>query len=86
MASELTEIRRVVDREFDSVRDGFEDIREAIDELEAAGPYDDLYGLLENLERVVARVRKGGLLSKGAKGHRRALEEYDRLMDELGQD
>jgi hypothetical protein len=47
-----------------------------LDRVDAAGPEDDLYDLLKDLEEVVKEVRNGGVIGSGAKGHRRALENY----------
>jgi len=44
--------------------------------VEAAGPEDDLSGLLDDLEKVVKEVRDGGTIGSGAHGHRRARKEY----------
>ena len=49
--------------------------------MEAAGPEDDLSGLLEDLEDAVKEVRTGGMVGAGANGHRRALEDYLRLKE-----
>ena len=49
--------------------------------MEAAGPEDDLSGLLEDLEQAVKEVRTGGAVGSGANGHRRALEDYRRLKE-----
>ncbi|MGH9265263.1 MAG: hypothetical protein ACRD1D_11285, partial [Acidimicrobiales bacterium] len=51
-------------------------IHAALDRVDAAGPEDDLYELLKDLEDVVKEVRTGGVVGSGAKGHRRALENY----------
>lgn len=51
-------------------------IHDALDKVEAAGPEDDLSGLLDDLEKVVKEVRDGGLIGSGAHGHRRARQEY----------
>ena len=51
-------------------------IHAALDKVEAAGPEDDLHGLLADLESTVKEVRDGGIIGSGANGHRRALKEY----------
>lgn len=58
------------------MRRHLDNIREAMDDVERAGPEDDLCGLLETLEKRVHEVRTGGVVGSGAHGHRRALEEY----------
>jgi len=45
----------------------------------SAGPEDDVYERLKDLEKVVKEVRDGGVVGSGANGHRRALEEYQEL-------
>jgi hypothetical protein len=72
----LEELREKVDDEFRDFRDSLGSIREAMDDVEKAGPEDDVYGLLGKLEDAVKDVRAGGLIGGGAKGHRKALEEY----------
>ena len=52
------------------------DFDKALDEVDAAGPEDDVYGLLKDLENTVEEVRDGGIVGSGANGHRRALEDY----------
>jgi hypothetical protein len=72
----LDDLREKVDDEFRDVRDALGRIREAVDDVEKAGPEDDVYALLEKLEDTVKDVRNGGLIGGGAKGHRKALEQY----------
>ncbi len=80
MADEtLTESRKRLDDEYGQVRRHLDRIHEALDKVEAAGPEDDLSGLLEELEDAVKEVRTGGVVGSGANGHRRALEDYLRL-------
>ena len=80
MAS-LEEARKRLDDEFGQVRRKLDDIREALDAVEAAGPEDDLHGLLEKLESTVKEVRDGGVVGSGANGHRRARKEYLEIKD-----
>ena len=47
-----------------------------MDKVEAAGPEDDIHGLLADLESAVKEVRDGGVVGSGANGHRRALKQY----------
>ena len=72
----LAEARKRLDDEFGQVRRHLDKIREALDRVEAAGPEDDLHGLLADLEATVKEVRDGGVVGSGANGHRRALKEY----------
>lgn len=79
MAEGLEEARRKLDDEYGQVRRHLDRVHAAIDRVDAAGPEDDLYELLEDLEDTVKEVRTGGLVGSGAKGHRRALEEYRKV-------
>lgn len=72
----LDEARKRLDDEFGQVRRGLGKVHEALDKVDAAGPEDDLHGLLADLESVVKEVRDGGMIESGANGHRRALKEY----------
>jgi hypothetical protein len=72
----LSDARKKLDDEFGQVRRKIDKIRESLDKVEAAGPEDDLHGLLHDLEKVVKEVRDGGVVGSGANGHRRALKEY----------
>ena len=76
MADDLEKARREMDQEFAQFREHLGEILEAVDRLNQAGPEDDVAGLLENLEDVVHKVRTGGLLGGGAKGHREARQEW----------
>ena len=76
MAEGLEEARRKLDDEYGQVRRHLDRIHAALDRVDAAGPEDDLYELLNDLEDVVKEVRTGGVVGSGAKGHRRALENY----------
>ena len=79
MSGQLEDARRRLDDEFGQVRRHLERIHKALEKVEAGGPEDDLYERLKDLEDVVKEVRTGGLVGSGAKGHRRALEEYREL-------
>lgn len=76
MGDTLDDRRKKLDDEFIDVRKGLDDIRAAFGHLEAAGPEDDISGMLDTLEDVVGKVKGGGLFGSGAKGHRKALEAY----------
>ncbi len=79
MAEDIAQARDKVDKEFASIRKDLELIRTALAQVEHAGPRDDLSGLLETLEKAVAKVRTGGVMGSGANGHRRALEDLAKL-------
>ena len=72
----LDQARKRLDDEFGQVRRKLDKIHAALDKVEAAGPEDDLHGLLADLESTVKEVRDGGIVGSGANGHRRALKEY----------
>ena len=82
MAEGLEEARRKLDDEYGQVRRHLDRIHAALDRVDAAGPEDDLYELLNDLEDVVKEVRTGGVVGSGAKGHRRALENYRQRKNE----
>jgi hypothetical protein len=79
LAEPLDEARRRLEDEYGQVRRHLDKIREALDDVEKAGPEDDLSGLLEKLEKRVHEVRTGGVIGSGAHGHRRALDDYRKL-------
>lgn len=82
MAEGLEEARRKLDDEYGQVRRNLDKVHAALDRVDAAGPEDDLFTLLQDLEDVVKEVRNGGVVGSGAKGHRRALENYRERKDE----
>lgn len=79
MAKSLEEARKELDDEFETVRKGLRKIQEELDEVSKLGPEDDVFDRLGKFEDVVKEVRTGGLIGGGAKGHRKALEEYNEL-------
>lgn len=79
MADDVDAARRELDKEFASFRKDLVKIHEALSIVEGAGPMDDVSKALEDLEDVVKKVRTGGLLGSGAKGHRKALDQYRKL-------
>ena len=76
MAEGLDEARRKLDDEYGQVRRNVDRIHAALDRVDAAGPEDSLYDLLKDLEDVVKEVRNGGVVGSGAKGHKKALDDY----------
>jgi hypothetical protein len=72
----IAEARKRLDDEFGQVRRHLDKIHEALDRVEAAGPEDDIHGLLADLESRVKEVRDGGVVGSGSNGHRRALKRY----------
>ena len=79
MADDLDKARRRLEDEYGQVRRHLGNIRSALDDVEKAGPEDDLESLLKELEDRVNEVRTGGLIGSGANGHHRALEDYRKL-------
>jgi hypothetical protein len=77
----IEEARKRLDDEFGQVRRKLDKIHAALDRVEAAGPEDDLHGLLADLESTVKEVRDGGVVGSGANGHRRALQQYLELKE-----
>jgi hypothetical protein len=77
----LEEARKRLDDEFGQVRRKLDEIHKALDAVEAAGPEDDVHGLLDKLESIVKEVRDGGVVGSGANGHRRARKEYLEIKD-----
>ena len=71
--SDLEEARKRLDDEFGQVRRKLDKIRAALEQVEAAGPEDDLHDLLADLESTVKEVRDGGVVGSGANGHRRLI-------------
>ena len=82
MAEGLEEARRKLDDEYGQVRRHLDRIHAALDRVDAAGPEDELYDLLKDLEDAVKEVRTGGVVGSGARGHKKALDNYrDRKVD-----
>jgi hypothetical protein len=79
MTESLGDARKELDDEFEEFRKHLQSIHERLDAVDQAGPEDDVYNLLEELEDTVHKVRTGGLLGRGAKGHREARDNYLKL-------
>ena len=79
MSEDLDKARKRLEDEYGQVRRHLDKIRHALDDVEKAGPEDDVSELLETLEKRVHEVRTGGLIGSGAHGHHRALEDYRKL-------
>ncbi len=76
---DLRAARRRLEDEYGQVRRHLDKIRKALEDVEKAGPEDDLEALLGKLEDRVKEVRTGGLIGSGAQGHHRALKDYRKL-------
>jgi len=75
----MEDARKELDNEFQQFRDSLGKIYEQLEKVSKAGPTDDVTGMLKDLEDVVGKVRTGGLVGSGAKGHREAREKYLKL-------
>ncbi len=76
MADDVEAARKELDKEFADYRKEMQKVHEALQKVDAAGPLDDVSKLLEELEDTVKKVRTGGLLGGGAKGHKKARDHY----------
>jgi Skp family chaperone for outer membrane proteins len=81
MAKTLEEARKELDDEFEQHRGRLKKIHDKLDEVEKAGPEDDLEEKLKELEDTVKEARTGGMVGSGAKGHSKARDEYRKLKD-----
>jgi hypothetical protein len=79
MAKSLDDARKELDDEFEQHRGRLKKIHDKLDEVEKAGPEDDLEEKLKELEDTVKEARTGGLVGSGAKGHTKARKEYEQL-------
>ncbi len=79
MSDDVAKARDKVEKEFGKLQKELTAVHSAFHDLTTAGPFDDIYDLLDQLETAVKKVRTGGLLGSGAKAHRKALEEYREL-------
>ena len=79
MSEDIEDARRELDTEFKQFRDNLGKIYEKLERVSQAGPTDDITGLLKDLEDTVGKVRTGGLIGSGAKGHREAREKWLKL-------
>lgn len=79
MSTDLEAARKELDQEFTQFRDGLGKIYEKLERVSQAGPADDISALLKDLEDTVGKVRTGGLVGSGAKGHREAREAWLKL-------
>jgi hypothetical protein len=77
MAETVEEAKKKLHDEYGQVRRKFDRIHTAFDRVISAGPEDDVYDRLKDLEKIVKEVRDGGVVGSGANGHRRALKEYE---------
>ena len=79
MSTDLEAARKELDQEFTQFRDSLGKIYENLERVSQAGPADDSSALLKDLEDTVGKVRTGGLVGSGAKGHREAREAWLKL-------
>lgn len=76
MADDPNQIRAKLDDEYAKVRKDLGEVHVAFEAVMAAGPEDDLHGLLKKLEKEVKEARDGGVTKSGANGHKRALAKW----------
>ncbi|NMD23162.1 MAG: hypothetical protein GYA65_03155 [Actinobacteria bacterium] len=79
MSTDLEAARKELDQEFTQFRESLGKIYEKLERVSQAGPADDISALLKDLEDTVGKVRTGGLVGSGAKGHREAREAWLKL-------
>jgi len=79
MANDIEDARRELDQEFNQFRENLGKIYEKLERVSQAGPIDDISELMKELEDTVGKVRTGGLIGSGAKGHREAREKWLKL-------
>ena len=79
MTPELENARKELDKEFEQVRKNLDKLRTELDRISAAGPEDDITKMLDDYGDMVKKVRTGGLIGSGSKGHRAAREEYMKI-------
>ena len=80
MSEALHKAEEKVNKEYKKVAESIADIHVAFHAVKDAGPMDDLYELLDQLESRVKKARTGGITGSGAKGHRNALASYRELL------
>ncbi|MDH3498813.1 MAG: hypothetical protein OEM97_01705 [Acidimicrobiia bacterium] len=83
---DVSKAREKVEKEFGDIQKNLTAVRSVLHDLTSAGPFDDVYELLDRLESTAKKVRKGGAFGSGAKGHRKALEEYRQLTEQPVED
>jgi hypothetical protein len=76
---DVEKARKRVDKEFTDLQKDLAEVWLKVEAVRNASPTDDLYDLIEELEQTVSKVRSGGLFGSGAKGHRKAVEEWRKL-------
>jgi hypothetical protein len=76
MAKTINELHDEMVSEYQQFREHLGLILEAVSRVQNAGVDDDLCGELEALEGTVHKVRTGGLLGGGAKGHQSARKKW----------
>ncbi|MBI4882474.1 MAG: hypothetical protein HY826_00300 [Actinobacteria bacterium] len=79
MSDDLEATRKELDKEFEQFRKNLGKVYEKLERVSQAGPTDDIYTLLNELEDTVNKVRTGGMIGSGLKGHREAREKYVKL-------
>ncbi len=76
---DLKKLQKKVDKEFSKLRYEMEKLRQAFDAVDSAKSYDDINQRLKNLEQTSRKLRKGGLMFKGAKYHSKLLNKIHKI-------
>ncbi len=76
---EIEKAREKVDKQYADLVKDLADVWLRVDAVKTAGPTDEIHDLLEDLEKTVHKVRTGGIIGSGAKGHRKALEDWRKV-------
>ena len=79
MAKDPEAARKELDDEFEQHRKAMGKVHAKLADVDRLGPTDDIFGALEELEKAVKEARTGGLIGGGAKGHRKAREDWLKL-------
>jgi len=81
MSDELAEARAELEKEFNEVMESLGDVHVAYQAVNSAAPDDNLHDLLKVLEKAAKEARDGGVIGSGANDHRRALRNYQDLLN-----
>lgn len=81
MAKSLEDARKELDDEYEAHRKAMGKVHAKLADVDRMGAEDDIHGALEELEDAVKEARTGGLVGGGAKGHRKARDEYRKIRD-----
>jgi len=77
---EVADARAKLEKEYKDVMESLGDLYVAIEAVKTADLDSDLVGLLDAVANEANKARTGGMIGSGAKGHRRALKDYQSLL------